>query len=438
MKKIQNLFLVLIFFSVISYSEHALYAFKNKIVVSIQYGAYPNFQISKIGSSLKYVKDGLVLFIIFMSIIDLILRTNKNKKENKMNILLFLSIILLVLSEGIMQLALRGEFSYLMVIAGCRGVMYLCAVIIVATKYFTYDFYKKIYKLINILLVFEEVVLLLQAYQLIKYYGIVYLAKIRLCGTFPFCANLSYFLMAVSINEMVKSFIIDENLKSGKIRSVLKMLNISVMIYLTGSRSALIVSMFILLICTYILITRGIKNKRIYMNILAILCSLIMAPTMISVVESMAKRGSILEANKESGRIKVILDYVKDEKSSDVFFGKGIGYGTNTAVIFKDTESYEGEVATMDGTINTMITQFGIVTTAVILFLITMGLIYYFKFGPKIDFMINFAIIFTFILLCFTANIFEEYAFLLLSFSAVFSIRFKDVNNVSNIDVSKK
>ena len=99
-----------------------------------------------------------------------------------------------------------------------------------------------------------------------------------------------------------------------------------------------------------------------------VLLPIVLIVAFVPLTELLAARGSILEFQKEEGRLVVLKEAMQsmfDGPFFYQFFGKGFGYGTNTAIIF--AENSPGlEIFYTDNSFLTFFLQFGLLGSIIV------------------------------------------------------------------------
>uniref|UniRef100_UPI0026195ADA hypothetical protein n=1 Tax=Clostridium sp. TaxID=1506 RepID=UPI0026195ADA len=233
--------------------------------------------------------------------------------------------------------------------------------------------------------------------------------------------NLASFLLAYSLNIFIMSYILKERSER---KSIAINILTAIAIVISGSRTAMI--LIVLLICVMIFISLTKKYDEYYnkidFGIIAFIISV--SSILIKGIEVLAGRGSIIQNNMESGRIKILIDYLTQSNIKDVLFGSGIGYGTNTGVLLKKIDEFSSINADiLDGTITTFIAQFGIVTLVFVFIMLILFIKWFIKDNYRIRIIVGSIILIIIGLMMLNGNILEQYSFLIILVYSLLSIK---------------
>ena len=154
------------------------------------------------------------------------------------------------------------------------------------------------------------------------------------------------------------------------------------------------------------IINRNIRALSYLIFIFSIPLSLIL---LISITESIANRGSLIGVNTgDNGRLGILFFYLNELNDlgvSGILFGQGLGYGTNAAALLLNKD-----VRVLDGTINALLSQFGIIGVF-IGFLIPMLILSFARnIGSRVE---RLALAAPILIMCLTINIMEISVFIL-------------------------
>ena len=403
---IKNTFILLLVFVNIAYLPQAIIAIINKVplISSINYSyEYISLGLSNDFPLIRYSKDILIILLFLCISIDII----KRKQINKLSFAFFGCISLFLVPFSLLSLMLSDEFSIFMIISGIRVIIFPITIVVFVVSYLDDEFINTIYKvLINILkLIF--IITLLQSIIIISNYGTFNIAKYRLIGTFAGSGLLGLFGVGMMAFIIIYKININNNIKIVRY-SIL----IAFIIYASGTRTAMI--LYSILLFSYFYYVKINKDKSLKLTNLFIFLSLTLIFIALKLAEFIADRGSAISAQFEGGRATFIIEYLNSSNLKEILFGKGIGFGTNTALsMIRDVATNsESSTRVMDGTINILITQFGLIITIIIclLYLHIVKQI----LNTAISNEIKIAFIVTNIIIIVIGNVLEQFSFQLL------------------------
>lgn len=410
---------MLIIFSAIGYLEYALRAFFGGIVIDYSYNRY-DIVVSPVGVILRFGKELMVILLV-IQILYYLYRNRSIMKLKSIRSIPYILVVLFIVLEGIVSGRVSCNSSIMLFVSGMRGIVYLSIGVIIALEFNSKEFYLKVCKTLDYIFIFQFVLIILQAIQLAMQFGVNLLVEMRVCGTFGHTVNLAAFLLAYSLNNFIMSYILKaRSEKKGVLINVL----CSISIIISGSRTAMIISAILILVMIFISVTK--KYDKYYNKI--DLGSLVFIAAVFSLlvkgIEILSGRGSILQVNMESGRIKILIDYLTKSPIGNVLFGSGIGYGTNTGVLLQETETFSSINADiMDGTITTFITQFGVVTLIFVFIAFILFIKWFINNNYKFR-VITWALMVIFIgLMMLNGNILEQYSFIIILVYSIISIK---------------
>jgi hypothetical protein len=177
---------------------------------------------------------------------------------------------------------------------------------------------------------------------------------------------------------------------------------------LSGTRTAMmciLILFYFLYLSEKVLSSSKTKNKSLL--VFFVIISFIFAYIGLLIVNAVADRGSLLD-NLSGGRMDILIKAVLDLDNESAFlllFGRGLGFGTNMAIILDLVANHEN---IMDSTIATWIVQFGLVGFGAAL-LVPVS-IFWFNYKKSLSNNMHLAIvILVFLLAGFNQNVFENY-----------------------------
>lgn len=360
---IKKTFLLLIIAVNLAYLPQALIAIINNVplissidfsYMYIEKGLNNNFPL------IRYSKDVLIVILFLLISINLIIR----KKISKVSALVFGITILVIIPFSILSLSFSDEFNKLMIIAGIRILIFPIVIIIFISEYCDYKFISSIYKILNAMLYLIFIITLLQSIITVNHFKNLNIAQYRMIGTFAGCGLLGLFGVGMTCFLVLYKIRIN-NIIYFKQKIVL----LAFIIYASGTRTAMVA--YLMIILSYVYSSKINKNRKFSLTFLYFMILIISTIFFLNISEVIAGRGDAISAQFEGGRIKFIIDYINSANIKEILFGKGIGFGTNTALSMMSELVKNGESNTrvMDGTINILITQFGVTFTLAIVLL---------------------------------------------------------------------
>ena len=407
------IFLDLIMFTIFSYICQSFYIIftKNNVFWTMTRINNTNFFFK----FFPYIKE-LVLIVLFFSIIGYDYYFNKMKNSKK--ILTIFSIIVLI---GLLLLLLSNNFAIGYIIAGLRIFLYLITVMLFCNVITINDEVKaKIDSIIKYSIIIEFLLVLaaiITSNTIFKFGSGAY----RLMGTFGNGANLGYYTVACSLYFIIRKMFIKHNKKSDYVYfAILLFLSIA-----SGSRVSILSNLFIIL-CY---INYQISNKNIISNKKLIIYNMIglllLSPIIYIVLINKIGRGGFLV----SGSYRINLFFSTFNVTSidgiiKLIIGNGIGIGTNSARLLETKNSI-----IVDGTYLTIIFQYGLLG-----FIILLNKIITKIKSCDANIFIIISITISFIIIMFAVNIFEQFAFIVISIYSLYLL----FNNKNNNEKVKK
>lgn len=421
-KLINNIFILLIIAVNLAYLPQAIIAITKGVplVSSISYsyeyialGLDNNFQL------IRYSKDIFVVILLIFIILDIIER----KRVDKLSLYIFVFIFMIILPMSILSLNFSNEFSIPMIISGTRLLIFTTTIIIYSREYLDYIQVTKIYKLFSYILKIIFITVVFQSLIVISRYNTINISKYRVIGTFAGSGLLGLFGVG-----MITFLIIYKEKIDSECKIVFNSILIAFIIIASGTRTGMVVYAVIMFSYIYAKVV-NLKNN-IKLTGLFFIISIFVGVIILNLAEVVADRGDAISAQFNNGRVSFILDYIKESNLKEMLIGKGIGYGTNTAISMLNevTTNIESTTKVMDGSVNILITQYGLLLTCIL------GLIYIYiikeVLKQNIQNEIKIIFILTSVILILIGNVFEQFSF------QVFFI----LNNciiVSNLDISR-
>lgn len=409
-KIINFIFYLLLVSSTIGYLGYYFNAVQQNVIIFRDYGNY-RITVGAFSEVLRYLKDILILVLTLLSLCNPI-----NKKKKRIYL-----IALGVFSYGVFVLFLWGNYSNTAVISGARGLVYLFGMILYVLDWkYNKPSLKIIYRITVICLFVQCLVIWLQMNKGISgsILRLVGRGGYRFPGLFGSFGGVAYFALGASMFVCIYWSYLK---KTTFIKYFIIQMFCVLLTICAGSRAAFIcVAVFnIITLASNINIKTG---QKILFVTGVIIISL---PFVIWYIQQFVDRGNIVQVQLESGRLLILYKIIFQNPLQYVLFGKGLGYGTNSYVMMqKENNIYITENNIMDGTINTVLVQFGLIGMFFFGFL-CYKVIKQVKKNKQISIYIKMAVFFVSFLFFMTANFLEQYAFLIF-FVLVYFILIED------------
>ena len=385
-----NIFIVLLLLTIFSYINQSIF-----LLVTGKKVFWTMSRVPSTNFLFKYfplVKDVVLFFLFF-----LLLSSDKDHKYRNIVISIF---ELIIYGVTLLFLNNNAEFGY--IFSGIRIILYSATIILFcSTTNIDAKNREKIDKIIKDSIIVEFLIVFI--YVLLTDALFVFgSGGYRFTGTFGNAANLGYFTVACSLYLIISKY--SKNSKNK--RDYLYFILLLLMSVATGSRVSILTNLLVLLcyIDLDILAREKIKKgKLLFFNILGLI---IVLPIIYVLLIDKINRGSFLVSG--TYRIEVFTDILSVNNINDVFallFGRGIGYATNSAFILGTKGAY-----IVDGTFQSIILQYGLFGLILLISVIYKTIKKY-----DLNIFILTAIIGSFLLLSLAINIFEQFAFIVLS-----------------------
>lgn len=394
---ITYMFYCLLLSSTIGYTGYYMYTFSQGIDVYNNFSdiSIDGFYTYLFASSIKFLKDIIFVCLFILCMVD------QDSNVKKMNI-----VFCLFIAYGSIIAFLEGYSES--ILGGIRGYLYFFVLL--------YFFYKikscnisldTIRKIIYFALITNFVVIMEQAYRGTN--GLIFLAGTggyRFTGLFGGFAPCSAFAVSVCLLFFVYSCYFTFS----KVKSFFIVIATLLIECMCGSRSGMICVILI----GYIWMFKLINVKSIYKYFFMLSSLGLVVAVVIKFVESIANRGSILEVQMESGRLKIFYDVINGlfQNIFALVFGHGLGAGSNTSVLMGRAGYAMESAPILDGTFNTILYQFGVLGVIAI---VSILLFLWLKL-KNVPFDLKMAFYLIVFIEGITGNIFENYAFLIIFF----------------------
>jgi hypothetical protein len=430
-KRVQFFIILFLFFSSMAYLPQAI---QNNLIGGI---AYVKFEYDQpfLNLDLRYFKDVIMVLMVFFFFI----RDITTKKPISTLLVYYFS-IMLILYGTIVMLIHYDTLNYLQIIAGIRSIIFIIFCIKIR-EFIDQKFAIQLVKLIYVLVAIELMVISIQYVVFARYYGFVNPFSLRLLGTFGGFSLAGYFALCCSTFVYIVS-------SKHHIRFTLLFYVLCFMVAgFSGTRTALVGCILVMSAAIFRFVLQRIKKQKQYYLVVSIM-TLIPLITVVSIIfiSKIADRGNMIQTQIENGRLSYILDFILNNPTSISLFGKGIGFGTNAAVNMAEMYRVDVDAQFMDGTFNTIITQYGLVMFSISLVVFSLIFIQLFMKGKK-HILDAFLIMCIFLIMCLATNVFEQYFFFSLFCITLYTFMMLDrqnenintlINSPISTSVSKK
>ncbi|MCM3748266.1 hypothetical protein M3223_12970 [Paenibacillus pasadenensis] len=395
--------LVYLIFAAMAYLPEALNDIVNARI------SYAKFALGEpiFGPSVRYVKD-----ILMVALLGLFFWMDVQKQERYRLAAHYLPILLLLL-YGTSVLAFReAGINVYQVAAGGRSLL-LVLFCIKAVGYIRgqKEFIRSIASCLGWLILIEFIVLGIQYALFTGRFGVVNPFSLRLIGTFGGISIAGYMALGSSMFLYAARSLLGQTQR--RLGPVLQLLCLGIA-GMSGTRSAIIGCFLIVFFLVVEAVFSGRKRPgSVYLTPAIVCFSILALMGGVQAATLMADRGSIVEAQVQGGRIDMLTGFFTNNSLSVVLFGDGIGYGTNSGVNLNKQMDVQLDHQIMDGTFNSILTQFGLVTLAALIAAVIIsapGLIRSMQ-GKSIQL---YVFIIVNLVLCISTNILEQFVYLFL------------------------
>ncbi len=405
------LFILFLIFSVLPFLPEAVYSIINNIYVNHHfqlenYNHLPDFL------NFKYIKDYLMVLILVLINIDFLV----NRKFNSSSIFLIFSLGLILAYGATVSIFIHNQYSIFQFLAGIRPVVLilLCFQIL---KYINYSNLNSLYRTILFLLYTQFIIITLQYVVFINHFGVVNPMSIRMIGTFGGIANVAYFALIVSVIVLLVHTFNDSIMK---IRyNTLNLFICFLVIFFSGTRAALIGVSIIIFIYIFSLGRKKVTKNKQYLTLAVSVSLVFIFFLLVEVASALSGRGSMLVQQASGGRVDFFLSFFRDSTNLEIFFGQGLGVGTNTAVLLDQRLGSLIDTRWMDGTFNVVVMQFGLFALVSFIIIYIFWSVCMLKMS-KGNILLASGLIITNTIMSLTMNIFELFAYLPFFFIAVY------------------
>lgn len=401
MKRIQfkeRLFILLILSSIFSYIFHAILTIRTG-QISLWTYSLESVNIGLLGKLMIFSKDFIaVVLFIFLFI--------KKGKENKKVLIYFFCLM----CYGTIVLFISGNFDFRYILAGFRSYLFFIVSIMWCNyrKYSTngINIDRKIRKVLIISLYVEFIIILCQI-ALTNSWSSFGSGGYRLSGTFGNSGGLGYYCIAMAMYITVAS---TKN-KANLIETIVHVVIIIIMSIASGTRTAILCVALLFMAYIFTEIYRIIKldKRTILFSFLTII--ILFGKKIFEYTIARINRGNIMESG--GSRVTILIDLILNSNFFNTIIGNGVGYGTNTAVNLKIPIAL-----IYDGTINTIIAQFGIIG-AYIFGVIVLKILFDVYIKSINTILIGLSIIFSIFIIFLAGNYFEQISMVIISVYSV-------------------
>lgn len=395
---IKLLLYTLIITTMIGYLGYTIYTISKGINIYFSYNHY-EIDYPIICNIIRYLKEVIVILLICLMLKDIF--TNKQT-------LFYTFVYFFIIILGTIILLCNKIFNIYIIILGIRCFIYLYAILMCCLLNDKYNFnFKIIYYIVTIGNIINFVSVVSQIITSIGY-NISYIGEDghRYVGLYGGSNALG-----ASALSFIMFFIIAKNKKviKSKLLFAINIIISMIICIASGTRSSMICCLILLFF--YLFEITKIPNRRKIIYLL--ISGIILFPLFVSISSQIANRGSILEVQLESGRIKILIEMLKNSTFTELVFGRGIGVATNAYYLISN-----GDTEILDGTFNLILYQYGFLGIAISIIAGIKLLYYMFKDPEKIYLKLSLGIII--IIQIFTGNIFELYTFIILLCLSIF------------------
>ncbi|SDT17682.1 hypothetical protein SAMN05444162_3323 [Paenibacillaceae bacterium GAS479] len=371
--------------------------------------SYAKFALNEpiFGPSIRYVKD-----ILMIALLGLFFWMDVRKQERYRLAAHYLPVLLLLFYGSSVLVFREAGLNLYQVAAGGRSLL----LILFCVKAVGYirgqtEFIRMLARCLGWLILIEFAVLAVQYVLFTGRFGVVNPFSLRLIGTFGGISIAGYMALGSSIFLYAARAVVG-NIQR-RLGPMLQLLCLCIA-GMSGTRSAIIGCFLVVFFLVVETVFKGRKRPgSVYLTPAIICFSLLALMGGVQAATLMADRGSIVEAQVEGGRIDMLTGFFTSNPLSVVLFGDGLGYGTNSGVNLNKQMEVELEHQIMDGTFNSILTQFGLVTLALLFFAAIAaapGLLQRMQ-GKSIQL---YVIVVVNLVLCISTNILEQFVYLFL------------------------
>ncbi|MDO7907192.1 hypothetical protein Q5741_12305 [Paenibacillus sp. JX-17] len=408
-KAIRFFSLLFLIFIVIPFLPQAVYNIMNHGLAHIKFYEQGSF----LNLNFRFVKDVIMIVLLGLFLLhDLIMiKTEPNRWR-----LIPYYLLAALTAYGVCVMNFQEQnVSMVQVVAGIRSLL----LVLLCYKVLRYlqepKFRQKFNITLAVLIVVEFVVLLLQYITFFQVYGLTNPFSLRLIGTYGSFSTAGYFGLGASCYIFMS--------RSFRFTPVLQVLCFAICMF-SGTRSALLGVTIIMAITLFrkLLESSTTSHKRdLYMILLSL--GSVGSYFLIQFMSMISERGSIVGAQVEGGRIEIFLRVFKENTLAELIFGKGMGFGTNAVVnTIKETSGTYDRSQIMDGTLNSLLVQYGLILVALLcLYLLHVYVVHFKTYNTRRLEMVTLVLVC--LLMCSAINIFEQFTFLFLFFVSFYLVR---------------
>lgn len=413
--------MLLVLFVSLPYFPNAIMGIIQDVPVMGSFSYSPDVRINGLINDFRFIKELMVLLLGSLIFLDFM--RGQSKDNVKKASIIFISMVI-TLSFGISSLLFTKYFSTNMIIAGMRILIFIFIPLMAAVIYGRVISKKGLFLIATSALLCNLIITIFQGIVIKDYYGWA-IGNHRLVGAFEGSGNLATFALAYAVLLFVLKF--NYNFITNKVYILLQLVTLFVTVQ-TGTRIVMLLTLFLIFCSIYMLVTnRSSRGLLDYIFFIAIVVSI---PLILNLTNLVAGRGDALKTNLENGRFTYIFEYLSGATFKEVLFGRGIGYGTNTALSLGSQYNIQDVYSVIvDGTYNTIITQFGFIGLCIVLCLLFTLIIYLIHlYRNNIVFVLTFVLVF--FLISFVGNIIEHYGYLVLTIFTIYLVYIKEEKSV--------
>lgn len=395
--KMLNILMILLGTTGIGYY---LYSYQNDILVFWQ---YKEDILNSAGNIVKYINYSKDIFVIIWCIF--IIKNNINQLRKEIHLTL-----MIVLWGSI--LSLINNYSIITIIAGVRAYIY-CFTIFIFMKTncskLNLRFWKSVLNTLKLLIMLQILSILIILCKSSIFF-VPGQGGYRMIGLFTNAGTLGSFATGATI-------VISYSYLTKNIMKLKSFIFWTIMCFIlamsSGSRNAMLNSCMILIIGCISSIKIDEKGK----NLIIIMLSIFIMPIILGLSIKYIDRGALMESGQ--GRFTPWIELFRVSSFIQVFFGQGLGVGTNAAFNLNQCKFV------FDSTFVTIILQYGIIGLNIFLLYIY-NFTYRILLKSKKNQMYIIYIILYSILGLFVGNIFEMYVWIIPLSLVIFDIVYKD------------
>lgn len=400
----------MLIFSCLAYLGYFIYAKQHGIPLLISYSRSSRAMMSSGGLLTLLFRFGKEVCAVLLFIVEMVTMNRTTRAK-------IIVAIFLISAYGTI-VALAENLTLQTMISGYRMMLFFAVLAMFFNGKTIPKFSLKVLMwIISVLLVVNTVVAAWQAFDSLKF-NVTKIGQgsYRFMGFLPAAAAFAFFCLGA----VLFAYCI-EITTNGSYHGFVVFISVVAFIgaYLSGTRSSLIN----MLIIIFAFIVKRADIKKSQKLIVSLILAIPAAFFIIQFATSVANRGSIMENALGGGRISIFMDNIFGRPMVNIFFGNGIGAGSNSAATFSSSSS--DNLLFLDGTFTVILYQFGLAG-----FMVCVALIWGMakKIHQKVGALNMILFMATVVLQCLTTNILEAFALLIMLFLCYYTLIFgKDI-----------